>query len=88
MKSLIKHILKEETQKRTLTQVIVNDLIKTFTPTMLTSSMNGIKITCANMELISLTKEDLRWYSPLLRVANNVLVPYIEEIYGLDISKR
>jgi len=86
MKSLIKHILKEETQKRTLSQVILNDLIKTFTPQMLTSisHLNRLE-TRVQYGIDGITKEDLRWYSPLLRLANNVLIPYIEETYSLDI---
>ena len=88
MKSLIKHILKEETQKRTLSQVILNDLIKTFTPQMLTSRSHLNRLeTRVQYGIDGITKEDLRWYSPLLRLANNVLIPYIEETYSLDIIK-
>ena len=88
MKSLIKHILKEETQKRTLSQVILNDLIKTFTPQMLTSRSHLNRLeTRVQYGIDGITKEDLRWYSPLLRLANNVLIPYIEETYSLDMIK-
>ena len=37
MKYIIKNILREETQKKTLPQVILQDVIKTFTPEHLTS---------------------------------------------------
>ena len=84
MKYIIKNILREETQKKTLSQVILQDVIKTFTPQHIIGVGRAYQ---HNNWGIRILKDDLNWYSPLLNIANNAVIPYIEDTYGLDIIK-
>ena len=84
MKYIIKNILREETQKKTLPQVILQDVIKTFTPEHLTSVGRDYQTDNWGIRVV---RDDLNWYKPLTRIANNVIIPYIENTYGLNIIK-
>ena len=84
MKYIIKNILREETQKRTLPEVILQDVIKTFTPQHLIDAGREYQVDNWGIRVL---RDDLNWYSPLRRIANNVIIPHIENTYGLDIIK-
>ena len=69
MKSLIKKILKEETQQRSLKDVIFNDLINTFNVE----------------RLIEFFGDDYMYsFKTIKNILNNEVIPHIENVYSLD----
>jgi len=69
MKSLIKKILKEETQQRSLKDVIFNDLINTFNVE----------------RLIEFFGDNYMYsFKTIKNILNNEVIPHIEDVYSLD----
>ena len=69
MKSLIKKILKEETQQRSLNDVIFDDLVNTFNEEVLIYDWGDEYSTSIKT---------------IKNIINNAVIPHIENIYGLD----
>lgn len=69
MKSLIRKILKEETKKRTISNVIFDDLINTFTEEQLIYDWGD---------------EYSNTFKAVKNIINNAAIPHIEDVYGLD----
>ena len=69
MKSLIKKILKEETQQRSLKDVIFDDLVNTFN----------------DERLIELFGDNYKnSFKTIKSIVNNEVIPHIEDVYSLD----
>ncbi len=69
MKSLIKKILKEETQQRSLNDVIFNDLVNTFNVE----------------KLIEFFGDNYMYsFKTIKNILNNEVIPHIENVYSLD----
>ncbi len=69
MKSLIKKILKEETQQRSLNDVIFNDLVNTFNVE----------------KLIEFFGDNYMYsFKTIKNILNNEVIPHIEDVYSLD----
>ena len=69
MKSLIKKILKEETQQRSLNDVIFDDLVNTFNVE----------------KLIEFFGDDYMYsFKTIKNILNNEVIPHIEDVYSLD----
>lgn len=69
MKSLIKKILKEETQQRSLTDVIFDDLVNTFNEEVLIYDWGD---------------EYSNSIKAVKNIINNAAIPHIENVYSLD----
>jgi len=69
MKSLIKKILKEETEQRSLNDVIFDDLVSTFN----------------TERLIEFFGDDYMYsFKTIKNILNNEVIPHIEDVYSLD----
>ena len=69
MKSLIKKILKEETQQRSLKDVIFDDLVNTFN----------------DERLIEFFGDNYKnSFKTIKSIVNNEVIPHIEDVYSLD----
>jgi len=69
MKSLIRKIIKEETQQRSLNDVIFDDLVNTFNEERLIYDWGD---------------EYSNTFNAVKNIINNAIIPHIEEVYGLD----
>jgi hypothetical protein len=69
MKPLIKKILKEETQQKSLNDVIFDDLVNTFNEEKLTSFFGD---------------NYRNSFKTVKNILNNEVIPHMEEVYGLD----
>ena len=69
MKYIIKNILREETQKRSLKDVIFDDLVNTFN----------------EERLIEFFGDDYMYsFKTIKNILNNEVIPHIEDVYSLD----
>ena len=80
MKSIIRRILQEETQKPTFQDVILKDVMNTFTKETVEDEPD---ILWRGGDIVDTFKQ----YDGVVNVANNLLIPHIENTYGLDIVK-
>ncbi len=69
MKSLIRKILKEETQQRSLKDVIFDDLVNTFNEEVLIYDWGD---------------EYSNTFKAVKNIINNAAIPHIENVYSLD----
>jgi len=82
MEIIIRKILKEETQKPKLNDIILKDLLKSFNKnTMLRDNING------DINGMLLKDVDFYQYERLLDMVNSVLLPHIDKTYDLNIGK-
>ena len=79
MKSIIRRILKEEIQKPTFQDVILKDVMNTFTKDSLKDKPDTM--------WAGLGDEILKQYERVVNLANNLLIPHIENTYELDMVK-
>ena len=77
MKSLIKKILKEEIQKPTIQDVILKDVMNTFTKESLKDKPDTM---WDGGDLDDILKQ----YERVVNLSNNLLIPHIENTYELD----
>ena len=80
MKSIIRKILKEETQKPTIQDVILKDVMNTFTKETLKDEPD-MMWRGAGID------DTLKQYEGVWGLANNLLIPHIENTYELDMVK-
>jgi len=80
MKSIIRRILKEEIQKPTFQDVVLKDVMSTFTKEYIESNPR-YQWKEVNNEII------LKQFERVVNIANNLLIPHIENTYELDIVK-
>ena len=80
MKSIIRRILQEETQKPTFQDVILKDVMNTFTKESLKDKPD---IMWGGGDLDDILKQ----YERVVNLSNNLLIPHIENIYELDMVK-
>ena len=87
MKSIIRRILKEETKKSKLDDIILKDLLKTFNKnTMIkTDTTEGMLL---NSVWMSISEEDFYRWDQLLIMVETFLIPHINETYNLNIEKN
>lgn len=81
MKSIIRKILKEEIQKPTIQDVILKDVMNTFTKESLKDKPYSYAWSGGEKDDI------LKQYERVVNLANNLLIPHIENTYELDIVK-
>ena len=80
MKSIIRRILKEEIQKPTFQDVILKDVMNTFTKESLKDNPDTM---WGGGDLDNILKQ----YERVLNLSNNLLIPHIENTYELDMVK-
>ena len=81
MKSIIRRILQEETQKPTIQDVILKDVMNTFTKESLKDKPYSYAWSGGEKDDI------LKQYERVVNLSNNLLIPHIENTYELDIVK-
>ena len=80
MKSIIRKILKEEIQKPTIQDVILKDVMNTFTKDSLKDKPDTM---WGGGDLDDILKQ----YERVVNLSNNLLIPHIENTYELDMVK-
>lgn len=80
MKSIIRRILKEEIQKPTIQDVILKDVMNTFTKESLKDKPDTM---WEGGDLDDILKQ----YERVVNLSNNLLIPHIENTYELDMVK-
>jgi len=80
MKSIIRRILQEEIQKPTFQDVILKDVMNTFTKESLKDKPDTM---WGGGDLDNILKQ----YERVLNLSNNLLIPHIENTYELDMVK-
>ena len=81
MKSIIRRILQEEIQKPTIQNVILKDVMNTFTKETLKDDPDIMWRGGGDIDYT------FKQYDGVVNIANNLLIPHIENTYELDIVK-